>query len=46
MLSPMILFLSSTWWALASPHMILEKQPRIFLFAVGATFSNIAVCCA
>jgi len=24
--------------------MILEKQPRVFLAAVGTTFSNIAVC--
>ncbi|CAF2474109.1 unnamed protein product [Rotaria sp. Silwood2] len=37
-----ILFISSTWWALASPHMVLQKQPRIFLAAVGTTFSNIA----
>ena len=44
LISPAILFISSTWWALASPHMILENQPRIFLSAVGTTFSNIAVC--
>ena len=43
LISPTILFISSTWWALASPHMILEKQPRIFFSAVGTTFSNIAV---
>ena len=43
LISPTILFLSSTWWALASPHMVLERQPRVFLAAVGTTFSNIAV---
>ncbi|CAF3881038.1 unnamed protein product, partial [Rotaria sordida] len=42
LISTTILFISSTWWALASPHMVLQKQPRIFLAAVGTTFSNIA----
>ncbi|UJR30409.1 hypothetical protein I4U23_017944 [Adineta vaga] len=42
LISPAILFLSSTWWGLASPHMILKKQPRLFMAAVGTTFSNIA----
>ncbi|CAF5148099.1 unnamed protein product, partial [Rotaria sp. Silwood1] len=42
LISTAILFISSTWWALASPHMVLQKQPRIFLMAVGTTFSNIA----
>ncbi|CAF1291344.1 unnamed protein product [Adineta steineri] len=42
LISPAILIISSTWWGFSSPHMILEKQPRLFLAAVGATFSNIA----
>lgn len=42
LISPIILFISSTWWALASPHMIIEKQTRMFLSAIGTTFSNIA----
>ncbi|CAF1495792.1 unnamed protein product [Adineta ricciae] len=42
LISPAILFVSSTWWGLASPHMILQKQPRLFMAAVGTTFSNIA----
>ncbi|CAF1109930.1 unnamed protein product [Adineta ricciae] len=42
LISPAVLFLSSTWWGLASPHMIMQKQSRIFFSAVGATFSNIA----
>ncbi|UJR16209.1 hypothetical protein I4U23_003119 [Adineta vaga] len=42
LISPAILFISSTWWGLASPHMIMHKQSRIFFSAVGATFSNIA----
>ncbi|CAF3337005.1 unnamed protein product [Rotaria socialis] len=42
LLSPTILFISSTWWAIASPDTILQQQPRIFLTAVGTTFSNIA----
>lgn len=44
LISPAILCLSSTWWALASPHMILQRQPRMFMAAIGTTFSNIAVC--
>ncbi len=44
LISPAVLFISSTWWGLASPHMIMHKQSRIFFSAVGATFSNIAVC--
>jgi len=43
LISPGILFISSTWWGYASPHMIMHKQSRIFFSAVGATFSNIAV---
>lgn len=43
LISPVILFASSTWWAYSSPNQILAKQPRIFFSAVGATFSNIAV---
>ncbi|CAF4484803.1 unnamed protein product, partial [Rotaria socialis] len=42
LISPIVLFISSTWWALGSPYMIMEKQPRIFFSAIGATFSNIA----
>jgi len=42
LISPGILFISSTWWGYASPHMIMHKQSRIFFSAVGATFSNIA----
>jgi len=44
LISPAILFISSTWWGFASPHMVLQTQPRLFLAAVGTTFSNIAVC--
>jgi ethanolaminephosphotransferase len=42
LISPTILFISSIWWGFASPHRILDAQPRIFLAAVGTTFSNIA----
>jgi hypothetical protein len=44
LISPGVLFISSTWWGFASPHMIMHKQSRIFFSAIGATFSNIAVC--
>ena len=44
LISSTILFVSSTWWGLASPHMIMHTQSRIYFSAVGATFSNIAVC--
>jgi ethanolaminephosphotransferase len=43
LISPTILFISSTWWGFASPHNILKEHPRIFLAVVGTTFSNIAV---
>lgn len=43
LISPGLLFISSTWWGVASPHLIMHKQSRIFFSAVGATFSNIAV---
>ncbi|CAF1104853.1 unnamed protein product [Didymodactylos carnosus] len=42
LIAPSVLFISSTWWALSSPNMILQKQPRVFFSAIGATFSNIA----
>jgi len=44
LISPGVLFISSTWWGFASPHMIMHKQSRLFFSAIGATFSNIAVC--
>lgn len=43
LISPIILFISSTWWGVGSPYGIMHKQSRIFFSAVGATFSNIAV---
>jgi len=42
LISPLILFVSSTWWAIGSPHRIMHQESRIFFSAVGATFSNIA----
>ena len=42
-ISPIVLFISSTWWGYASPHMIMHKQSRIFFLAIGTTFSNITV---
>lgn len=42
LISPAVLFISSTWWGLASPYMIMHTHSRIFFSAVGATFSNIA----
>lgn len=44
LISSTVLFISSTWWAVGSPHMIMHKESRIFFSAIGATFSNIAVC--
>ncbi|XP_053323976.1 ethanolaminephosphotransferase 1-like isoform X2 [Spea bombifrons] len=39
--SPALLFLLLTVWVISSPCGILEKQPRLFLWMVGVTFSNV-----
>ncbi|XP_039610419.1 ethanolaminephosphotransferase 1-like isoform X1 [Polypterus senegalus] len=41
LLSPTLLFLLLTTWAKISPEDILTKNPRIFLWMVGVTFSNV-----
>uniref|UniRef100_Q6GL79 Ethanolaminephosphotransferase 1 n=1 Tax=Xenopus tropicalis TaxID=8364 RepID=Q6GL79_XENTR len=40
-ISPVLLFILSTLWILASPSKILEHHPRLFYFMVGTTFANI-----
>ena len=39
-----ILFLSTTLWAIYSPTNIIETDPRVFYIMVGTVMSNIAVC--
>ncbi|KAI6203246.1 Ethanolaminephosphotransferase 1 [Aphelenchoides besseyi] len=43
MFSPTILFTASVYWARNSPSNVIDKDPRLFLWAMGAVFSNIAV---
>ncbi|XP_074055648.1 ethanolaminephosphotransferase 1-like [Macrotis lagotis] len=42
LVSPTILFFLLTLWVTSSPCDILIKQPRLFLFMVGVTFSSVA----
>ena len=44
LISPVILFISSTWWAVSSQNSIIQLQPRLFFSAIGTTFSNMTVC--
>ncbi|KAM4704812.1 ethanolaminephosphotransferase 1-like [Rhinophrynus dorsalis] len=41
LLSPTLLFIILSVWVIFSPCGILEKQPRLFLWMVGVTFSNV-----
>ncbi|KAM4689318.1 ethanolaminephosphotransferase 1-like [Discoglossus pictus] len=41
LVSPSLLFAILTAWAMYSPCDILQKQPRLFLWMVGVTFSNV-----
>uniref|UniRef100_A0A914YTR3 Ethanolaminephosphotransferase n=1 Tax=Panagrolaimus superbus TaxID=310955 RepID=A0A914YTR3_9BILA len=43
MISPIILFSISVYWAKFSPTNIINTNPRLFFWAMGAVFSNIAV---
>lgn len=42
-MSPLLLFVLLTVWVVLSPGNILAKQPRLFLWMVGVTFSNVIV---
>ncbi|CAJ0954818.1 unnamed protein product, partial [Mesorhabditis belari] len=37
-----VLFLGSIYWAAYSPTQVIQKDPRMFFFAMGTVFSNIA----
>ncbi|XP_075440603.1 ethanolaminephosphotransferase 1-like isoform X1 [Ascaphus truei] len=41
LVSPSLLFALLTVWVIFSPCGIMEKQPRLFLWMVGVTFSNV-----
>uniref|UniRef100_A0A8C3BBZ7 Ethanolaminephosphotransferase 1 n=1 Tax=Cairina moschata TaxID=8855 RepID=A0A8C3BBZ7_CAIMO len=41
LVSPLLLFVLLTVWVVLSPGNILAKQPRLFLWMVGVTFSNV-----
>uniref|UniRef100_A0A8V0XR70 Ethanolaminephosphotransferase 1 n=1 Tax=Gallus gallus TaxID=9031 RepID=A0A8V0XR70_CHICK len=41
LVSPLLLFMLLTVWVVLSPGNILAKQPRLFLWMVGVTFSNV-----
>ncbi|XP_053571852.1 ethanolaminephosphotransferase 1-like [Bombina bombina] len=41
LVSPSLLFAMLTAWVVFSPSGILENQPRLFLWMVGVTFSNV-----
>ena len=43
MVSPIILFTISVYWAKYSPTHLIDTHPRLFFWAMGAVFSNIAV---
>ncbi|XP_018430337.1 PREDICTED: ethanolaminephosphotransferase 1 [Nanorana parkeri] len=40
-ISPVLLFILSTFWIFASPAKILDAHPRLFYYMVGTTFANI-----
>jgi ethanolaminephosphotransferase len=43
MISPILLFASSVYWAIYSPQKVIQTDPRLFLWTMGVVFSNIAV---
>ncbi|RWS12881.1 ethanolaminephosphotransferase 1-like protein, partial [Dinothrombium tinctorium] len=43
LVSLMLLFVITTFWAVYSPSDVVSKDPRVFFFMLGTFFSNIAV---
>ena len=43
LISPVILFSVFTLWVVFSPNNIIERDPRLFMWLIGAVFANINV---